>query len=76
MRDEVIMNVGMNQQTRSRVADLPGIVENAHDGAVHRCIHIRQIGHENLWALPASLKRDPLQVGLTGIDHQLLADRR
>ena len=72
---ECVMNIGMDEQARPCVADLSRIIKNAHDGAVNRCIHIFQIRHENLRAFAARFQRDALEIGLPGIDHQLLANR-
>ena len=64
----------MHQQARPGITDLTGIVINPANRPVDGCVEIGQIAHKDLRALAAGLQRDALEVGLTGIDHQLLAD--
>ena len=52
----------MDKKPRPRVADLPGIIENAHDRPVNCCVHVVQIIHENLRAFAAGFKRDAFEV--------------
>ena len=71
--DKGISQIAMDQQPRTGVANLPGVVENPYDRPINRGVEVSKVGHEDLRAFATGFERYALEVGFAGIDHELLA---
>ena len=72
--DEGVADRVFHQQAGTGDADLPLVVEDGGSGTLRHAIQIRAIGEHDVGALATALQEDTLQVRLSGILHQLLAD--
>ena len=72
--EEFVGDAGLNEEPRSGGANLARIIENAPCGFGCRSFEIGAVVEDDVRRFAAKLEADALQVALSGILHQQLAD--